>query len=268
MARPTKQGIDYFPMDCSFDDKTKMYLMEHEGEGLGVLVTIWQLAYSNQGYFVYAGDDLPLLIKREIGVGINVVSDCINTCLRRNIFNQNLYDRYQILTSKAIQKRYFEAAKKKKGIQVTREFLLISVSSYKNLVYSDENPVMGGINATKEEVEVKEEVKEKEIQKEKEPKKTWPLPEWVNPQAWEEFEQHRSRVKKKEWTDIARTKAANKLKGFSFEEQQIAVDESIAAGYPGLYPKKSSGNHHEARQQSGKSETHHQKITRLIHSGC
>lgn len=265
MARPTKQGIDYFPLDCSFDDKTKLYLMEHEGEGLGVLVTIWQLAYSNQGYFVYADDDLPLLIKGEIGVGINVVSDCINTCLRRNIFSQKLYDRYRILTSKAIQKRYFEAAKKKKGVQVTQEFLLISVSSYKNLVYSDENPVIGGINTTKEEVEVKEEVKEK-INK-KEPEKNWSLPDWVNPQAWEEFEQHRSRVKKKEWTDIARTKAANKLNGFSFEEQQTAVDESIAAGYPGLYPKKLGANH-ETRQQSDKPESHHQKITRLIHAGC
>ncbi len=50
MARPTKQGIDYFPLDCQFDDKTEMYLIEKGVVGLCVMVTIWQMIYSGEGY--------------------------------------------------------------------------------------------------------------------------------------------------------------------------------------------------------------------------
>ncbi len=36
MARPAKQGIDYFPLDVDFDDKIEMYLIEKEAVGLAV----------------------------------------------------------------------------------------------------------------------------------------------------------------------------------------------------------------------------------------
>ena len=75
MARPTKQGINYFPLDCAFDNKTEMYLMETGANGLAVIVTLWQMIYSNNGYYVDNCDDLKLLIKRRIDVGINEVSD-------------------------------------------------------------------------------------------------------------------------------------------------------------------------------------------------
>ena len=160
MARPTKQGIDYFPLDCQFDDKIEMYLIEKGATGLGVLVTLWQMIYANEGYYIEDNNDLHLLIKRRIDVPVNEVSDCINACLNRNLFSQKLHGSYRILTSKAIQKRYFEAAKKKKSILSTTEYLLINVDSYANLTDSGINPVDVDGNATnvKEEVEVKEEV--------------------------------------------------------------------------------------------------------------
>lgn len=159
MARPTKQGIDYFPLDCQLDDKTEMYLIEKGAVGLAVLVTTWQMIYSNEGYYIENNIDLHLLIKRKIDVGINEVSDCINTCLRRNLFDTNLGNKHNILTSKAIQKRYFDIARKKKFVNIIEEFLLISVDSIKNPVNVGINSVNSGENATN--VKVKEEVKVK-----------------------------------------------------------------------------------------------------------
>jgi hypothetical protein len=160
MGRPTKQGIDYFSLDCQFDDKTEMFLIEKGATGLAVLVSIWQMIYSNEGYYIQDNEDLYLLIKRKIDVSVNEVSECVNAALRRNLFNNELHAQYGILTSRAIQKRYFDAAKKKKSVEYCSEFVLISIDSYFNLVSSDGNPVNVAGNATKEKEEEKEKEKE------------------------------------------------------------------------------------------------------------
>ena len=63
------------------------------------------------------------------------------------------------------------------------------------------------------------------------------MPEFVNPVAWAEFEQHRKEIKKS-LSDMARTKAANQLNGLTFEQQQEVIDYSIQGKYPGLYPER------------------------------
>jgi len=153
VARPTKQGIDYFPLDCRFDDKTEMYLIEKGAVGLGVLVTIWQMIYSGEGYYVDNNKDLQLLIKRKIDSDINEVIDCINICLSRNIFCSGMHKKHNILTSKAIQSRYFEAAKKKKSVQININYIINGIDSYDNWIN-----VGGNATNIKEKVKVKEKV--------------------------------------------------------------------------------------------------------------
>lgn len=62
MARPIRQGIDYFPLDVDFDDKIEMYMIEKEAVGLAVLITTWQLIYKNEGYYINNGKNPFLLI--------------------------------------------------------------------------------------------------------------------------------------------------------------------------------------------------------------
>ncbi len=164
MGRPTKQGIDYFPLDCKFDNEIELYIIEKNSIGLSVLITIWQMIYSNNGYYIQDNKDLHLLIKKRINVDINEINDCINICLGRDIFNKKLHKKHKILTSSGVQKRYFEAGKKKKEIKVVKEFTLIEVSVYDNLINVGLNKVNSSGNATKEKkrnekkIEVKEEV--------------------------------------------------------------------------------------------------------------
>jgi len=169
MGRLTKQGIDYFPLDVQFDDKSELYLIEKEAVGLAVMITLWQIIYQNEGYFINNSSDLHLLIKRRINVNINEINDCINVMLKRGILDACLYEKYGILTSKAIQKRYFDAAKRKKEVRVIRAFIVTNLDSYTNLINVDINNIdvdINGINvggnATKEEEEEEEEGKEEE----------------------------------------------------------------------------------------------------------
>lgn len=153
MARPTKQGIEYFPLDCQFDDKIEMYLIEKEAIGLAVIITIWQLIYQNEGYYIEKNDDLLLLIKKRINVNINEINDCINVCIRRNIFEKKMYEQYNILTSKAIQKRFFDIAKRKKIVSYNIKYIINGVNVCNNAVNVCNN-------ATKEKVKEKVKVNE------------------------------------------------------------------------------------------------------------
>lgn len=147
MARPTKQGIDYFPLDVDFDDAIEMYLLEKQGLGLAVLVTSWQLIYRNFGYYAINGSDFCLLIKKRISEDISSIKDCINACLIRGIFDETLHEQYGILTSRAIQKRYFDAAKRKQAAHYIPQFILIDVSVCENLVDVSINSTIVNNNA-------------------------------------------------------------------------------------------------------------------------
>lgn len=135
MARPTKQGIDYFPMDVVFDDKILLYLAEKEAFGLAVLVTAWQLIYRDEGYYALNGDDFCLGIKMRIAGDLSAIQECIQACVRRNVFDQGLHARHHILTSRGIQRRYFEAVRKRKAVECVTGYLLVSAEDYPNLTH-------------------------------------------------------------------------------------------------------------------------------------
>ena len=162
MGRMTKQGIDYFSLDVQFDDKLELYLLEHESNGLAVFIVLLQLIYSNEGYYTTNGKDLALLIKKRINLDIDIITSCINAMISREIFDKDLYKKYNILTSRGIQKRFFDAAKRKKEVRVIREYLLTDINVYTNLISVNINNKNVSNNATKEEEEEEEDVKGKE----------------------------------------------------------------------------------------------------------
>lgn len=208
MARPTKQGIEYFPIDSDFDPKIEMYLLEKEALGLASLIVVWQLIYGDEGYFCRNGEDLSLLIKKRVSADINSINECINAMLRRQIFSQELHKKYGILTSRGVQKRFFEAAKRKKEVRVVDEFLLISVNDYINIVNVDINEVIECNNATKVKEEVKEEVNIN-TRKRKLSKKSLldPVNELWFQEFYASYPRHEAKEEaRKAWSKIAMTK--------------------------------------------------------------
>lgn len=159
MARPTKQGVDYFPVDCQWDDKIELLIAEKGALSIAVLVTVWQLVYQNDGYFIQYSQDLFLLIKRRLMVEPEEIQEIIDSAIKRNIFDKEIFTKYNILTSRAIQKRYFIAAKKKKEISIVENYLCKGVSAPEN---STSSKIDSAGNTTKEEVEVEEEEEVKE----------------------------------------------------------------------------------------------------------
>lgn len=159
MSRPTKQGVDYFPVDVQFDDKLELLIADKGAEGLGILITIWQLIYQNEGYYIHNGEDLFLLVRRRILSDVDTIREVIESAIKRGVFDQDKHKAYKILTSKAIQKRYFLASVKKKNVRVVKNYLCEGVSAGGNATYLEIDS-RGNATNVKEKEKEKEEVKE------------------------------------------------------------------------------------------------------------
>lgn len=103
MARPQKIGLDYFSLDVSLDDKIELMEAECGLAGFAVLIKLWQKIYA-EGYYIDWEEDHAMLFARKINAELSLVNSVITSCLNREIFNKELYEKYRILTSKGIQK--------------------------------------------------------------------------------------------------------------------------------------------------------------------
>lgn len=132
-----KNGIDYFPLDVQVDDKIDLIEAEFGLTGFAVVVKLFQRIYGGQGYYCEWTNDVALLFGRKLGFlpGDNVVSEIVSASVKRGIFNRDLYDKYSVLTSSGIQKRYFEAVSRRKKITVKKEYLLVQLDQNLKDVY-------------------------------------------------------------------------------------------------------------------------------------
>lgn len=129
MARPKKQGLDYFPLDVNVDNKIEILESEYGILGFGFIVRLFQKIYAN-GYYLEWNEYSPILLKKEIGLEREKINEFIEFCLEINIFDKKLYSEYNILTSRGIQKRYFTVCKRRKEIELIKEYLLVKPEEY------------------------------------------------------------------------------------------------------------------------------------------
>ena len=145
MARPQKEGLDYFPLDCQFSDSVRLLQAEFGPMGVGILIALWQRIYGIKGYYTVWDNDVALMFAKENGVSVSVVREVISACLRRGIFDRDKFEKYSILTSCGIQERYAEATERRTFQKIDGRYLLVSAPE--NWVIVDNNSVNADINA-------------------------------------------------------------------------------------------------------------------------
>lgn len=125
-----RSGIDYFPLDVTLDSKMELIEAEFGLTGFGVIVHLLQEIYGKAGYYIEWTNEVALLFARKVGLGGSVVSEIVEASIRRGMFDRKLYDEYQVLTSKGIQKRYFEAVSRRKQLEVDFNILLVDCTLF------------------------------------------------------------------------------------------------------------------------------------------
>ena len=155
MARPIKEGLDYFPLNVVLNSKFEIIEARFGIKGFAVIVKLFQHIYGTKGYYCEWDEDVLFVFAKRIGVGANSVSEILNTAIKKGIFDEEMYKKYSILTSKGIQQRYVEA--KRGGYErICSKYLLISIPK------TEENGLETGVNATKTDVNVTASTQRKE----------------------------------------------------------------------------------------------------------
>jgi hypothetical protein len=139
MARPLKDGIDYFSLDCQMDDEIKYIEAEFGLDGFAMIIKLWQKIYGDKGYYCAFPRTVRLMFAQSINKGVGFVDEVINRCIEYGIFDRRLYKKYGVLSSAAIQRRYAKATERRNSFTIDGRYLLISAP--KNWVIANINSV-------------------------------------------------------------------------------------------------------------------------------
>lgn len=141
MARPTAKGVEYFPLNVNFisDLKVRKLLLSCGAQSIAVLIYLLSTIYKDQGYFVEIHEDEIDLIALDVNVTPEFVLEVINKACEVRLFDVNLYNNFNILTSKGIQERYLKITERRKNSVVITQFNLINV--YNNSINVNNNSI-------------------------------------------------------------------------------------------------------------------------------
>ena len=167
MARPTAKGVEYFPLNVNFinDLKVRKLLLSCGAESIAVLIYLLSTIYKDEGYYVEIHEDEIDLIALDVNVTPEFVLEVINKACEVRFFDVNLYNNFNILTSKGIQERYLKITERRKNSVVITQFNLINV--YNNSVNVNNNSINVDNNPVNVDKSTQSKVKESKVKKSK-----------------------------------------------------------------------------------------------------
>ena len=147
-GRPKKKGLDYFPFAVDFFDDEKIGAISGEFGIKGEITTVKLLcAIYRNGYFILWDEALKMkLLKCLPGISLELLERIVIRLVKWGFFEQDLFDTVKVLTSKAIQRRYFAAIKKRKA---DCDYPYILISSDINSISAGRNSISAGRNSQK-----------------------------------------------------------------------------------------------------------------------
>lgn len=167
MARPTAKGVEYFPLNVNFinDLKVRKLLLSCGAQSIAVLIYLLSTIYKDEGYFIEIHEDEIDLIALDVNVTPEFVLEVINKACEVRLFDVNLYNNFNILTSKGIQERYLKITERRKNSVVITQFNLINV--YNNSVNVNNNSINVNNNPVNVYKSTQSKVKERKEKKSK-----------------------------------------------------------------------------------------------------
>lgn len=119
MARPLKNGLDYFPFDVDFFGDEKIAAISGEFGIKGEITAIKLLcAIYRNGYYIEWNDMLKMKLLKDLpGITVTLLDAIVSRLVRWGFFDGTLFDSAAVLTSEGIQRRYFAIAKRRRGTE-------------------------------------------------------------------------------------------------------------------------------------------------------
>ena len=158
MARPVKEGLDYYPLNADFmsDIKVRRLIRSFGSKSIGVVIALLGMIYGDKGYYILLNDDVAFIISEQTLEDEDLVNQIINKLIEIEFFDKNLYEKHRVLTSKGIQKRFISATERRKDVNLITKYNLVNVdnNSSSDVVNVYNNPVNVDNNSSSDAVNV------------------------------------------------------------------------------------------------------------------
>ena len=175
MARPRKDGLDYFPLDVNFlsDLKIKKIIRAYGAQAVAVVMSVLTTIYRDNGYFATYDDDLIFIIADELKLEDSYVKNVIEKLIEVDFLNKEQKEKNNILTSIGIQERYLKVCERRVKTTLNAPYNLLNNSS-NELPQTESTPESGlciqkprltGVNDSKS---TQSKVKESKVKESKE----------------------------------------------------------------------------------------------------
>ena len=157
MARPNKQNLQYFPLDVNFFEDHKVLMIEEEFgvKGGYIAIRLMAMVYE-QGYFLEWKDKQEISVAKRVGNNITstLVMEVIKSCLKHKLFDKSIFESNCILTSKGIQKRWYEVMERlRRKVVIDSAIWLVSSEEIK---INTEETTLPAAFSTQKEIKVNE----------------------------------------------------------------------------------------------------------------
>lgn len=125
-GRPTKQGIDYFPIDVGFFNDIKIRKISRAcgPHSTSILICLLCNIYKDNGYYILWDEDMPFVIADTVGVSEGAVKEVILKAVQVEFFSKEKFEEHKILTSAGVQKRFFLATYQRKETDIIKEYII------------------------------------------------------------------------------------------------------------------------------------------------
>lgn len=108
MARPIKEGLDYFShdVDAVNDEKIEALRMLYKNDGYAFYFILLERIYRTSNFELDISDAETIqILSKKIGITVDEFNSMLKTSLKYGCFDRDTYDTSKLLTSKGIKKR-------------------------------------------------------------------------------------------------------------------------------------------------------------------
>ncbi len=145
-GRLPKQRIDYFSLDVDYYADPKFVRLRTELGIKGEICAIRVLcAIYREGYFIQCSDNFLYMIADDTKLTYQFIKEVVTGMVRCGLFDKAIFDKYEVLTSVGIQRRWLHAKARSKKMDTSQYWLLNesvcknSINAYINEEIEDNN---------------------------------------------------------------------------------------------------------------------------------
>lgn len=140
MARPIKDGLDYFPKDSDFyrDRKIRALIGRFSTDGVALYDYILCEVYGDKGYYLEVDDSFRDIAAADLRMSPEKIGLILDYLLNQSmLLDSTLFKAVKVLTSRGIQTRYQEAVRQravKRGVCVDGKLWLLEEAETESFI--------------------------------------------------------------------------------------------------------------------------------------